>query len=234
MAYSHLLFDHDGVLVNTEPLYLQAIQEQLATLGVELAKADYIQNMAVGADPWMLARNAGCDEAAVDRLRNARNARYQQLLQNRPIRIAGVDAVVATLASQFKLAIVTTSRDADFDLIHGLDVGIDGGLNQGLNSGPKTKYAPDVVRHMDLILKRSHYTNSKPDPEPYLLALSRFGIAPTQALVIEDSERGLRSAVAAGIDCAVIGHPFTAAQNFAKARYRFANLEALQEFLLNQ
>ena len=229
MAYSHLLFDHDGVLVNTEPLYLQAIQEQLATLGDVLTEADYIQNMAVGVDPWMLARNAGRDEAAVDRLRNARNARYQQLLQNRPIRIAGVDAVVAKLATQFKLAIVTTSRDADFDLIHGLD----GGLNQGLNGDPKTKHAPDVVRHMDLILKRSHYTNSKPHPEPYMLALARFGIAPTQALVIEDSERGLRSAVAAGIDCAVIDHPFTAAQNFAKARYRFASLEALQEFLLN-
>ena len=229
MAYSHLLFDHDGVLVNTEPLYLQAIQEQLATLGVVLTEADYIQNMAVGVDPWMLARNAGCDEAAVDRLRNARNARYQQLLQNRPIRIAGVDAVVAKLATQFKFAIVTTSRDADFDLIHGLD----GGLNQGLNGDPKTKHAPDVVRHMDLILKRSHYTNSKPDLESYVLALARFGIAPTQALVIEDSGRGLRSAVAAGIDCAVIDHPFTAAQNFAKARYRFASLKALQEFLLN-
>ena len=229
MAYSHSLFDHDGVLVNTEPLYLQAIQEQLATLGVVLTEADYIQNMAVGVDPWMLARNAGCDEAAVDQLRNARNARYQQLLQNRPIRIARVNAVVANLATQFKLAIVTTSRDADFDLIHGLD----GGLNQGLNGDPKTKHAPDVVRHMDLILKRSHYTNSKPDPEPYMLALARFGIAPTQALVIEDSERGLRSALAAGIDGAVIDHPFTAAQNFAKARYRFANLKALQEFLLN-
>lgn len=81
---------------------------------------------------------------------------------------------------------------------------------------------------MDLILKRAHYTNSKPDLESYVLALARFGIAPTQALVIEDSGRGLRSAVAAGKDCAVIDHPFTAAQNFAKARYRFASLKALQ------
>ena len=40
MAYSHLLFGHDGVLVNTEPLYSQAIEEQLATLGVVLTEAD--------------------------------------------------------------------------------------------------------------------------------------------------------------------------------------------------
>ena len=59
MTYTHLLFDHDGVLVNTEPLYLQAIQEQLATLGIALRETDYIQKMAVGADPWALARAAG-------------------------------------------------------------------------------------------------------------------------------------------------------------------------------
>ncbi|NCF32905.1 MAG: HAD family phosphatase, partial [Proteobacteria bacterium] len=44
MTYTHLLFDHDGVLVNTEPLYLQAIQEQLLPLGVELHEAQYIKN----------------------------------------------------------------------------------------------------------------------------------------------------------------------------------------------
>jgi len=43
VGYTHLLFDHDGVLVNTEPLYLRAIQEQLATLDIALAEADYIQ-----------------------------------------------------------------------------------------------------------------------------------------------------------------------------------------------
>lgn len=220
MSYTHLLFDHDGVLVNTEPLYLQAIQEQLATLGITLRETDYIQNMAVGADPWALARAAGCDEAMVDQLRDARDARYQQLLRTRPITIEGVDSLIAELAEHFQLAIVTTSRDVDFDLIHALD------------GQPRTSTTPDVVRHMDFILKRSHYQNSKPDPQPYLLALSRFGIESSQALVIEDSERGLRSAVAAGIDCAAIYHPFTAGQRFAKAKYRFADLGELKQFLL--
>lgn len=222
MAYTHLLFDHDGVLVNTEPLYLQAIQEQLVGLGIDLAEADYIKNMAVGADPWALARAAGCDEHAIDQLRDARDARYQQLLQTRPIRIPGAEAVVTELAKHFKLAIVTTSRDQDFDLIH------------GLNCDSPAEAPLNLVPHMAFVLKRSHYQNSKPDPEPYLLALSRFDIEPAQALVIEDSERGLRSAVAAGIDCAAIFHPFTASQDFSQARYRFDDLSALQTFLLDQ
>ena len=220
VSYTHLLFDHDGVLVNTEHLYLQAIQEQLATLGIDLAEADYLKGMAYGADPWALARAAGCDEAAVDALRDARDAAYQRLLQANPIEIAGADEVVAELARHFKLAIVTTSRDKDFDLIH------------GLNGYPVTERTPRLIEHMDFVLKRSHYQHSKPDPEPYLLALNRFDIEPTQALVIEDSERGLRAAVAAGIDCAAVSHPFTVSQNFDRARYRFASLNALKTFLL--
>ena len=129
--------------------------------------------------------------------------------------------MIAELARHFTLAIVTTSRDVDFDLIH------------GLNGYPLTERTPRVVEHMDFVLKRSHYQNSKPDPEPYLLALHRFGIEAAQALVIEDSERGLRSAVAAGIDCAVVDHPFTASQHFDQARYRFQNLVDLQSFLLS-
>ena len=102
----------------------------------------------------------------------------------------------------------------------------------GLGGYTRTIATPDVVRHMDFILKRSHYQNSKPDPEPYLLALSRFGIEPSNALVIEDSERGLRSAVAAGIHCAAVYHPFTANQDFTHARYRFGDLGELKHFLL--
>ena len=145
----------------------------------------------------------------------------QQLLRTQSIDIAGADEVIAELSGHFRLAIVTTSRDDDFDLIH------------GLNGYPVTERTPRIVEHMDFVLKRSHYQNSKPDPEPYLLALDRFGIESGQALVIEDSERGLRSAVAAGIDCAAVSHPFTARQNFDQARYRFPDLTALKAFLMH-
>ena len=121
MPYTHLLFDHDGVLVNTEHLYLQAIQEQLATLEIVLSEAVYLKGMACGADPWALVRETGCDEATIDDLRDARDAGYQQLLRSQAIDIAGADQVIAELARHFKLAIVTTSRDDDFDLIHGLN-----------------------------------------------------------------------------------------------------------------
>jgi beta-phosphoglucomutase-like phosphatase (HAD superfamily) len=58
---------------------------------------------------------------------------------------------------------------------------------------------------------------SKPDPDPYLRALDRFRITHYDALAIEDSSRGLASALSAGLTCAVIRNKFTATQDFTGA-----------------
>jgi FMN phosphatase YigB (HAD superfamily) len=56
---------------------------------------------------------------------------------------------------------------------------------------------------MDFVLVRDDYTRAKPDPEPYLTALNRFGAPKEEALVVEDS----------GIDCAVVYNEFTMSQD---------------------
>jgi beta-phosphoglucomutase-like phosphatase (HAD superfamily) len=61
---------------------------------------------------------------------------------------------------------------------------------------------------MDFVLVREDYELANPHPEPYLTALARFGANKEEALVVEDSARGLSSAVAAGIECAVIFNEF--------------------------
>ncbi|NYI78809.1 HAD family hydrolase [Nocardioides panzhihuensis] len=66
----------------------------------------------------------------------------------------------------------------------------------------------------------------KPHPEPYLAGLKRFGAAQDETLVVEDSSRGLASAVAAGIDCAVVRNSFTAPQDLSRATHR---IDALTE-----
>ena len=208
--YSHLLFDHDGVLVNTEHLYYESTRRKLAELDIDLTLPMYMQVMVNGSDVWELARVRGVSEEVIASQRLQRNALYQQLLGAEDLSIEGVEKVLIKLKQKYSMAIVTTCKDADFAYIH--------------DHSPNSL---NIVPLMDLILTRSSYTNSKPDPEPYLAALARFSIQPDQALVIEDSERGLRSAVAAGIDCAVVEYAFTASQDFSKATYRIKNLSYL-------
>jgi len=205
-AYTHILFDHDGVLVDTEPLYFRATRQVLASLGVDLETTAYLELQAEGANAWHQALDLGHSEARVAQKRAERNVLYQQFLSTEPIDIPGVEGVLAQLERRFTMAIVTTAKRSDFDLIH---------ANRSITS------------YMDLILTNGDYARSKPCPDPYLKALSCLGIAPDAALVVEDSERGLRSAVAAGIHCAVVHHPFTATQDFSAATYRLNSLHDL-------
>ncbi len=206
-----ILFDHDGVLVDTEPWYFAAGERALADIGLTLDKDQYLRDMAQGLATWAQARAAGVDEATIDRLRVNRDVYYQEYLRTEPIEITGVVDVLAELAEYVRMAIVTTARRADFELIH---------------------EHRRIVQFMDFVLVREDYELAKPHPEPYLTGLRRFGALPGQALVVEDSARGLASAVAAGIDCAVVRNEFTQDQDFSAARYRIDTLAELKDLVL--
>jgi beta-phosphoglucomutase-like phosphatase (HAD superfamily) len=85
---------------------------------------------------------------------------------------------------------------------------------------------------MDFVLVREDYKLAKPHPEPYLTGLSRLIATKQETLVVEDSARGLSSAVAAGIDCAVVYNEFTKAQDFSEASYRINALSELKDIVL--
>ncbi|WP_245940959.1 HAD-IA family hydrolase [Thermasporomyces composti] len=90
---------------------------------------------------------------------------------------------------------------------------------------------------MDFVLVREDYQNAKPHPEPHLTGLRRFGAAREEALVVEDSLRGLRSAVAAGTDCVVVRNDFANASgsaDFSAARYRINALSELTDIVLGR
>jgi HAD superfamily hydrolase (TIGR01509 family) len=196
----YILWDNDGVLVDTEPWYFKATQRALAELGVPLDDATYQQRMVRGASSWELASQAGIDPARIAAKRQQRDDYYQAYLAEEDIAVPGVEQVLESLANNHdvKMAIVTTSTRAHFDVIHN---------NR------------NILRFMDFVLTREDYVSSKPDPEPYLLALNRFGAGADECLVVEDSQRGLQAAIAAGIDCAVVYNAFTESHDFTGATH---------------
>ena len=87
---------------------------------------------------------------------------------------------------------------------------------------------------MDFVLTREDYQLAKPHPEPYLTGLKRFGATRQETLVVEDSSRGLSSAVAAGIDCAIVHNDFTQSQDFSQASHRIDTLSELKDIILSR
>ena len=61
----YILFDHDGVLVETEHWYYMANMRALASLGIDLARDVYLANMADGISSWELARAAGLPDSEI-------------------------------------------------------------------------------------------------------------------------------------------------------------------------
>jgi beta-phosphoglucomutase-like phosphatase (HAD superfamily) len=86
---------------------------------------------------------------------------------------------------------------------------------------------------MDFVLVREDYNLAKPHPEPYLTGLQRFGATKEETLVVEDSSRGLTSAVGAGIDCAIVYNDFTKTQDFSQATFRIETLIELKDIILD-
>jgi beta-phosphoglucomutase-like phosphatase (HAD superfamily) len=64
-----------------------------------------------------------------------------------------------------------------------------------------------------------------------LTGLRRLGATKEETLVVEDSSRGLSSAVAAGIDCAIVHNEFTEGQDFSQASHRIETLAELSEIV---
>lgn len=207
----YILFDNDGVLVHTEPLYYEASKQALKEFfDLNLEFEDYMKIMARGGTAWEKAIEKGFSQKAIIEAREQRNRYYQEYLITKDIEINGVKDILKELSKNFKMGIVTTSRRVDFELIHS---------NRG------------IVDFMDFVLCEEDYTYCKPHPEPYLKGLETFGALKNEALVVEDSQRGLTSAHNAGIDCVIVHNEFTKTQDFSKAKYKIENLEQILNIL---
>jgi HAD superfamily hydrolase (TIGR01509 family) len=206
----YILFDHDGVLVDTESWYFAAGARALAEVGVTLDQEEYLRGMSQGLGTWAQARAAGVDEPTISRLREIRDGYYREYLRTEDIEIDGVVETLSELSRHVRMAIVTTAKRADFELIH---------------------ERRQIRQFMEFVLLRDDYEHAKPHPEPYLTGLARFGASKEETLVVEDSARGLGSAVAAGIDCAVVHNDFTRGQDFSRATYRIDTLGELTDIV---
>ena len=162
--------------------------------------------MADGVSAWDVARDSGVSESEIKRGRELRDRYYQEYLLTEDIEIEGVLETLDVLAGEYRMGIITTSKPPDFALIH---------------------ERRSILSHMEFYLTREDYQRAKPHPEPYLRGLQRFGATAAETVVIEDSARGLKSAIAAGIDCIVVANEFTAVHDLSNATARVASFREL-------
>lgn len=204
-----ILFDNDGVLVETEPLYYEASKRALKEFfNINLQFDQYMKIMTDGNGVWVAAK--GATQKDIITARNKRDIYYQEYLRKEDLAIENVHEVLNELSKRCKMGIVTTSRRVDFELIH-------------KNSG--------ITNFMDFVLCVEDYPRAKPHPDPYLKGLKLFNAKKEKTIIVEDSERGLQSANRAGIDCVIVHNEFTKSQDFSTAKYKIDSLKELINIL---
>ena len=207
----YILFDNDGVLVETEMWYYEASKKALKEFfDITLYFDDYMEIMARGGTAWEQAQSIGISEDKISIARDKRNIYYQQYLKTEDIIIPNVHDVLNELSKKYQMGIVTTSRRVDFEIIHD---------KRG------------ITNFMDFVLCEEDYPRAKPYPDPYLKGLSLFNGLKEEAIVVEDSQRGLTSAFRAGIDCVVVKNDFTKTHDFSKATHKIDKLSDLVNLL---
>ncbi|MEM7147459.1 MAG: HAD family phosphatase [Verrucomicrobiota bacterium] len=173
-----ILWDNDGVLVDTERWFFEANRRELAALGVEVSWADFEEiNLKRGESLLPLS---GLEGDELKELYGRRDALYAALLRTEEIAISGMEDLLGELKGEgFVMGIVTSSHRESFEIIHG-------------RSG--------LLASMDFWVVRENYDRGKPHPDGYLMGIERAGVAVGDCLAVEDSPRGVAAARGAGLE----------------------------------
>lgn len=180
-----LILDMDGLLIDTERLYLEVNVLAAAELGYALAPETNLGMVGVAIDGCrrLLAEVHG-DDFPFERFRDLGYELLEARMANGvPVKPGAVELVDWAKAEGLPVGVATSTRAARAEH-HLARVGL--------------------LERLDVLVTRDDVTNAKPAPEPYLTAAARLGVAPGLALAAEDSANGVRAAAAAGVPVVMV------------------------------
>jgi beta-phosphoglucomutase len=198
MALRAVIFDFDGVLVNSEPLHFQALRDCLLPEGVAIDEQEYERYYLAFDDREAIRaalerHGAHGDAERIGRLASRKALLFDALLPEIPV-FPGAVQLVRALFREYPLAIASGALRREIEMILSL---------AGLRDAFGVIVAADDVQRC------------KPDPAPFLAAMQGLAsrtpnLAPSECLAVEDSMAGIASARAAGMKVLGIAHSYPA------------------------
>lgn len=201
-----LIFDFDGLILDTEVSELQSWREIYAEYNADLPLEQWALCIGSGLDSFdpcaYLETQIGQSIPRKDILARRRKRRLELLAAE--VVLPGVEAYLQD-AKRFGLKIgLASSSSRDWVYGHLSRLGI--------------------ADYFDFMKCGDEVTHKKPDPELYLSVLSALGVRAEQAIALEDSPNGVLAAQRAGIFCVAIPNPVTSQLDLAHADLRLASL----------
>jgi HAD superfamily hydrolase (TIGR01509 family) len=202
-----VVFDLDGLLVDSEPLAKQSWSAVLVKYGRAMDAATAEATFGLRLD----------DSARLIQERFGIPAPAQQLAEER---------------HQMVLSMLEELRPMPglLDMLRAVD---DRGLRRAVATSSGSRYAPAALHAVGAadgfaaIITGDMVNQGKPAPDVYLAAANAMQLAPDECLAVEDSPNGVQSACEAGMICVAIPNHLTVRLDLSAAHWRFTSLEVL-------
>lgn len=207
-----VVFDMDGVLVDTMPFHYRAWRETFKKFGIKITKKEVFLREG---ERWnrtfeeiLRKNNIKIDEIAKKRVFEHRERVFKSLFKVKVFK--GVEPLLCEL------------RNRNIEL----------GLATGTPRRELNRILPKrIIKKFKVIIPSDELKYGKPHPEPYLVALKKLKIRPSEALVVENAPNGIKSANGAGIRCIAIETSLP--KSYLKGAYKvFGTIKELSKFLL--
>ncbi len=204
-----LIFDFDGLIVDTESAIYEAWRELYLHHGQDLPLPTYVQ--CVGStfgqyDPMAALESLIGGPVDWDAMLPKKDARIREL-QRTLDTMPGIRALLLEAAETgLPCAIASSSQRTHVNI---------------------WMERTGIGRAFTLIRTRDDVARAKPAPDLFLAAAAGLGVEPSEALVLEDSLNGLRAARAAGVPCVVVPSPVTLGSDFTGAAAILETLDAV-------
>jgi len=183
---THVIFDMNGVITDDEDLHELATQKAFEKVGLMITPAIYRQYCLGRTDAAAfvdLIRDFHLKNQEASSIITDKSILYQTLIADNLKVYLGVVDLIKRLSRKYTLALTTSSTFEEVQTV----------VNQ--------LQIKDIFK---VIVSSRDVKRGKPDPEPYLLTAEKLDIPYENCAVIEDSENGIRSAIAAGMKCIAI------------------------------
>ena len=192
-----VIFDLDGVLVDTARYHDQAWEELATGFGYALTEADRhaLKGRSRADSLEYILEQAGwedADPAQKSRWLQAKNARYLELVE--------------------ELTPHDAAEGAQDLLGHLREAGIKLALGSASQNATKVLSKIGMEGAFDSVVDGTRTTRSKPDPQVFEMAASDLGLEPKDCIVIEDAQAGIQAALAGGFRTIGLGDPLVLAQ----------------------
>jgi len=194
-----VIFDMDGVLIDSEPIHFSIDKKLLSSLGLDVDERFLSRYVGV-SNPEMLAdvkKRFNLDYSILELL-NKKSKLLLESLDEAPLQpIDGVKELVCDLVSHGVLLAVASSSPRAY---------IEAVIKK-----------LDMQKYFQVVVSGEELEKSKPEPDIFLRAADLLGVEPGECVVIEDSSPGVEAAYRAGIRCIGFVNPNSGSQDLSKA-----------------